>query len=171
MHKDFPGSAHQNMVAFRMSDQVVGGWLWAEESYLEPQWLHTLLTSSRVTWNSYISINHKASRNSPRSQEDWKSAPFTSCRNSCCRNSSKWASSRSRSRLWGWLLLFLFISLFLWELSWVSEAEQKHTNRMAENDKNLSAFKSQYKYIPSLFDQFIVSLPEACVAYSMYFLD
>ena len=33
MHKDFPGSAHQNMVAIRMSDQVVGGWVWAEESY------------------------------------------------------------------------------------------------------------------------------------------
>lgn len=25
MHKDFPGSAHQNMVAIKMSDQVVGG--------------------------------------------------------------------------------------------------------------------------------------------------
>lgn len=34
-------------------------------------------------------------------------------------------------------LLFLFISLFSRELSRVSEAEQKHTNRLAVNDKNL----------------------------------
>ena len=80
---------------------------------LEPQWLHTLLTSSSVTWNSYISINHKASRNSPKSQEDWKKVPPPFCRNNSYRNSPEWASSRSRSRLWGWLLLFLFISVFV----------------------------------------------------------
>ena len=108
---------------------------------LEPQWLHSLLTSSSVTWNSYISINHKASKYSPRSQEDWKKCSLHFCRNNCCKNSPEWASPRSRSRLWGWLLLFLFISLFLWELSWVSEAEQKHTNRMAGNDKNLNVLQ------------------------------
>ena len=36
---------------------------------------------------------------------------------------------------------------------------------MVGNDKN----QSQHKYNPSLFDHFIVFLPEAYIAYSMHF--
>lgn len=158
VHKGFAESAHQNMAS---PSRWVGNWL-AESSVdergqtevtLDPQWPHTLLASSGVWHEILVLASVIKLQETARSQDGGKTGnthTLLFCRDECYRNSPECVSSRSGRRLRRRLFLFLFVSLFLWELSQVSEAEQKHTNRMARNDKNLSILQEPAQISPFL---------------------
>lgn len=99
------------------------------KSALSPQWLHTFLTSSSV-WHEILVLESvfklQETPHDPRRQgmlEKW--ATLCVAQSQGCRTHQRTLRvGRQDTKV----AVVIFISLFLREFSWVSKAEQEHTN-------------------------------------------